>query len=163
MDRIECDYVAECISITSNYQDYTAVNYHWKLLFNIFSEKKKRKCLLRLISYFSPPPECDSPSGLKGKSIKRLRIIKELECRWSTPSIEIIPDQNQVVFAGDTMTLKCRAPSITNDKTARLDWLWNSNITADISELDLYGNPQNNFNDIKIENKHLDDSGIVAR
>ncbi|XP_058797797.1 adhesion G protein-coupled receptor A3 isoform X2 [Phymastichus coffea] len=108
-----------------------------------------------------PPPECDSPQSLKAKPVKKLRIFKEFECKWSTPSIEIVPDQNQVVFAGDTMTLKCRAPSITSDKSAKLSWLWNSNITSDIIDLGLYNNPQI-FSNVKIENRNLDDSGIVA-
>lgn len=94
--------------------------------------------------------------------MKRLRIFKEYECKWSTPSIEIVPDQNQVVFAGDTMNLKCRAPSITIDKSAKLSWMWNSNITADIVDLGLYNDPQV-FSNVKIENRNLEDSGIVAR
>ena len=95
--------------------------------------------------------------------VKKLRVLKEFECKWSTPAIELVPDQNQVVFAGDTITLKCRAPSITNDRFASLNWLWNSNITTDILDLGLYNKPQNNLTDVKIENKYLDDSGIVAR
>ncbi|XP_008207525.2 adhesion G protein-coupled receptor A3 isoform X1 [Nasonia vitripennis] len=110
----------------------------------------------------SPSPECDLPLNLKGKQVKKLKTLKEYECKWTTPAIEIVPDQHQVVFAGDTITLKCRAPSITNDKFARVNWLWNSNITTDVLDLGLYDNPQNSFSDVKIENRYLDDSGIVA-
>jgi hypothetical protein len=95
--------------------------------------------------------------------VKKLQIIKESECKWSVPTIEIMPEQNQLVFAGDTITLKCRAPSITSDRFARLNWLWNSNITNDILNIDLYDNPQNIFINVKIVNKYIDDSGIVAR
>lgn len=103
------------------------------------------------------------PLNFKGKQVKKLKTLKEFECKWATPAIEIVPDQNQVVFAGDTITLKCRAPSITNDRFARLNWLWNSNITADVLDVDLHDNPLSSFSDVKIENRYLDDSGIVAR
>ena len=100
---------------------------------------------------------------MKGKPVKKLKVLKETECSWFTPSIEILPDQHQVVFAGDTITLKCRAPSITNDRYARLSWLWHSNVTTDNIDLDLYNDPQSNFNDVLIENRYLEDSGIVSR
>lgn len=111
----------------------------------------------------SPSPKCESPFEMRGKFVKKLRIFREAECRQSMPAIEILPDQDQVVFAGDPITLKCQAPSITNDKHAKLNWLWNSNVTADILDLNMYNNVQNSFNDIAVENKHLDDSGIVSR
>ncbi|XP_011497262.1 PREDICTED: probable G-protein coupled receptor 125 [Ceratosolen solmsi marchali] len=110
----------------------------------------------------SPPPECYFPLSLKGKLVKKLQDIKASECKWSTPTIEIVPEQNQVVFAGDTITLKCHAPSITSDRFARLSWLWNSNITSDILDLDLYDNPQNIFINVEIKNKYIDNSGIIS-
>ncbi|KAJ8686264.1 hypothetical protein QAD02_022058 [Eretmocerus hayati] len=107
-------------------------------------------------------PECSTPEDLQGKLVKKLKILKEYECKLTTPSIEILPDQNQVVFAGDTMTIKCRAPSITNDKHAKLNWLWNSNVTADSIDVNYFGDAQKSFPAVRVENKFLEDSGIVA-
>ncbi|KAL7302319.1 hypothetical protein TKK_0004982 [Trichogramma kaykai] len=137
---------------------------------DVSSNPWKCDCNLFWFSYWiqnnsikiNPAPECDSPSNLKGKLVKKLKIIKEFECNWSTPSIEIVPDQNQVVFAGDAVSFKCRAPSITNDRYARLYWLWYSNITSDVVDLELYNDPRVKFNDILIENRYLDDSGMVS-
>jgi len=80
-----------------------------------------------------------------------------------SPAIEIRPVHNQVVFAGDSISLKCRAPSVTVDKSARLNWLWYPNVTAEIVDLSDYKNPQENLPNIRVENKDLTNNGIVDR
>ncbi|KAG5319021.1 AGRA3 protein, partial [Pseudoatta argentina] len=105
-------------------------------------------------------PKCSSPAFAKGQSLKKLRFWDELQCQWMSPAIEIRPIQNQVVFAGDSITLKCRAPSVTVDKNARLNWLWYPNASAEIVDLNSYRDPRNLPN-IKVDNRYLPDSGIV--
>ncbi|KAL6263919.1 hypothetical protein P5V15_004000 [Pogonomyrmex californicus] len=109
----------------------------------------------------NPLPKCASPSIAKGQPLKKLRFLEELQCQWISPTIEIRPVQNQVVFAGDSITLKCRAPSITIDKSARLNWLWYPNATADIVDLSAYKDPRKSLPNIKVDNRYLSDSGIV--
>ena len=94
--------------------------------------------------------------------MKKLKFWDELQCQWMSPAIEIRPIQNQVVFAGDSITLKCRAPSVTVDKSARLNWLWYPNASAEIVDLNSYRDPRNLPN-IKVDNRYLPDSGIVDR
>ncbi|XP_046488638.1 adhesion G protein-coupled receptor A3 isoform X1 [Neodiprion pinetum] len=108
----------------------------------------------------SPTPKCSSPDNLKGQPMKKLRVSEEIQCQLATPTIEMIPDQNQVVFAGDSIHLKCRAPGITEDKTAKLNWLWNPNATDIVDNIN-YTDPRTSLPNITIENRHLTDSGIV--
>lgn len=71
----------------------------------------------------SPPAKCALPANIKGQLIKKFRLLENFHCQWASPSIELRPIQNQVVFAGDSITLKCRAPSIIDDKNARLNFV----------------------------------------
>ncbi|XP_026827349.1 adhesion G protein-coupled receptor A3 isoform X2 [Ooceraea biroi] len=109
----------------------------------------------------NPPPKCASPALAEGQPVKKLRFSEELQCQWLSPAIEIRPVQNQVVFAGDSITLKCRAPSITTDKSARLNWLWYPNASAEIVDLSAYKDPRKSLPNIKVDNRYLSDSGIV--
>ncbi|XP_043685451.1 adhesion G protein-coupled receptor A3 isoform X2 [Vespula pensylvanica] len=109
----------------------------------------------------SPPAKCASPTNIKGQLIKKFRFLENFHCQWASPSVELRPIQNQIVFAGDSITLKCRAPSIIDDKNARLNWLWYPNTTTEIFDLDIYKDPQSSLPNIKIENRYLSDSGIV--
>ncbi|XP_011873777.1 PREDICTED: probable G-protein coupled receptor 125 isoform X2 [Vollenhovia emeryi] len=109
----------------------------------------------------NPTPKCVLPAFAKGQSLKKMRFMEELQCQWISPTIEIRPVQNQVVFAGDSITLKCRAPSITVDKTAKLSWLWYPNASAEVVDLNAYKDPRENLPNIKVDNRYLSDSGIV--
>ncbi|EFN65630.1 Probable G-protein coupled receptor 125 [Camponotus floridanus] len=109
----------------------------------------------------NPPPKCASPVLAKGQPVKKLKFLEELQCQLISPAIEIRPVQNQVVFAGDSITLKCRAPSITVDQSARLNWLWYPNASAEIVDLSAYKDPRKSLSNIKIDNRYLSDSGIV--
>ncbi|KAK0159144.1 hypothetical protein PV328_010066 [Microctonus aethiopoides] len=110
----------------------------------------------------SPVPTCDSPPNFHGQSLIDLRLSEEFQCEWTSPVIEIRPVQNQVVFAGDSITLKCSAPSITDDRSAKLYWLWNPSPIINTTDLQTtFTDPQNILSNIKIENRHLSDSGII--
>lgn len=115
------------------------------------------------MSYSSPPPECDSPSNLHGQQIKKLRMTEDLQCQWMMPAIEIRPGQDQVVFAGDSITLRCRAPGVTEDKNAKLSWLWYPNVTTEVLDVNAYKDPKDQFPSVKIENRDISSSGIVDR
>lgn len=92
--------------------------------------------------------------------MKKLRLSEEIQCQLTTPTIEMMPEQNQVVFAGDSLHMKCRAPGITGDKTAKLNWLWNPN-TTEIEDPESYTDPAVSLSNIKVERRNLTDSGIV--
>ncbi|XP_014474409.1 PREDICTED: adhesion G protein-coupled receptor A3 [Dinoponera quadriceps] len=109
----------------------------------------------------NPPPKCASPEYAEGQLLKKIKSMEELQCQWISPAIEIRPVQNQVVFAGDSITLKCRAPSITIDKSARLNWLWYPNASAEVMDLSAFKDPRTNLPNIRVDNRYLSDSGIV--
>ncbi|XP_066586020.1 adhesion G protein-coupled receptor A3 [Prorops nasuta] len=108
----------------------------------------------------SPPPMCASGFTTKGNTEKRLRL-DDFHCQWPAPLVEVYPSKNQVVFAGDSVTLKCRAPSVTEDRSAKLSWLWYPNTTAENVDMNWYSDPRKKLANIKIENRYLSDSGIV--
>ncbi|XP_076245480.1 remoulade [Calliopsis andreniformis] len=110
---------------------------------------------------FNPAPKCVSPLSVKGEFIKKLKYLENIQCQWLPPTIELRPLHNQVVFAGDSLTLKCRAPSIMKDKNAKLSWLWYPNTTTEIMDLNAFTDPQKRLSNIKIDNRYLADSGIV--
>ncbi|XP_034179885.2 remoulade isoform X2 [Osmia lignaria lignaria] len=109
----------------------------------------------------NPAPKCASPTNVKGQFIKKLRYSESFQCQWLSPTIELRPVHNQVVFVGDSITLKCRAPSITEDKNAKLSWLWYPNTTTEIMDLNEFTDPQKSLSNIKVDNRYLTDSGIV--
>ncbi|XP_015431913.1 PREDICTED: adhesion G protein-coupled receptor A3 [Dufourea novaeangliae] len=106
-------------------------------------------------------PKCASPTNVKGELMKKLRYSNNIQCQWLPPAIELQPVHNQVVFAGDSLTLKCRAPSVTEDKNAKLHWLWYPNATTNFMDLNAFSDPQKSLTNIKVDNRYLTDSGIV--
>ncbi|XP_050594181.1 adhesion G protein-coupled receptor A3 isoform X2 [Bombus affinis] len=109
----------------------------------------------------NPAPKCVSPVNIKGEFVKKLKYSENIQCQWLPPTIELRPVHNQVVFAGDSITLKCRAPSITEDRNARLSWLWYPNTTSETVDLNTFLDPQKSLSNIKVDNRYLADSGIV--
>lgn len=109
-----------------------------------------------------PIPKCDSPINLQGKYVTELDLSDDFQCQFNSPIIEIQPGQSQVVFEGDSITLKCSAPSITDDKSARLNWLWNSSLHLENIDEKYFIDPrEKNLSNIKVENRYLSDSGII--
>ncbi|XP_076677728.1 remoulade isoform X4 [Andrena cerasifolii] len=110
----------------------------------------------------NPAPKCASPANVKDEFVKKLKYLETIQCQWLPPTIELRPVHNQVVFAGDSLTLKCRAPSIIKDRNAKLSWLWYPNTTAtEIINLDAFTDPEKRLSNIKVDNRYLADSGIV--
>ncbi|XP_015126373.1 adhesion G protein-coupled receptor A3 [Diachasma alloeum] len=114
----------------------------------------KNTSLFRLNS----TPMCDSPPSLHGQSLLDLRTSEELECQFNSPTLQINPDQNQVIFAGDSINLECSVPNIRDDRTARLDWTWNPSVFKDSGS---FINPQDILSNIKVENRYLSNSGVI--
>ncbi|XP_043260839.1 adhesion G protein-coupled receptor A3 [Colletes gigas] len=108
-----------------------------------------------------PAPKCASPANIKGEFVRKIRYSENIQCQWLPPTIELWPIHNQVVFVGDSLTLKCRAPSITEDRNAKLSWLWYPNTTNEVMDLNTFTDPQISLSNIKIDNRYLTDSGIV--
>jgi hypothetical protein len=70
-------------------------------------------------------------------------------------NIIIIFFADQVVFAGDSLKLRCRAPTagtMAGEKSiASVVWMWGSQDPAKI------------FEEIHVENRYVADSGLVER
>ncbi|KAF7997869.1 hypothetical protein HCN44_009267 [Aphidius gifuensis] len=111
----------------------------------------------------NPFPKCHSPQNFQGHYITELGLSADYSCQFTKPVVEIKPDQNQVVFEGDTITLKCSVPSIPNDPSANLNWLWDPtmNIDNNINNEKNLINPLEKFSNIKIENRRLSDNAII--
>ncbi|XP_057333218.1 adhesion G protein-coupled receptor A3 [Microplitis mediator] len=105
----------------------------------------------------NPVPTCNSPGNFHGKPIPDLKYSNDFQCDWISPTLEIFPSQNQVVFSGDSISLKCSAPSITDDRTAKLLWQW----TPSLLTLTPLADPVDTLSNIKVDNRYLADSGII--
>ncbi|XP_013102697.2 adhesion G protein-coupled receptor A3 [Stomoxys calcitrans] len=118
-----------------------------------------------------PPPRCES-EDFKGMFLKRLVIGVDLFCESPLqPLLEFIPKNNQVVFEGDELILKCRAPRVaigghreSEDLPTRAHvfWGWSDKIRSKNSTDDIiYHDPTKVLNDVHQESKHTTDSGIL--
>ncbi|CAD6204128.1 GSCOCG00009877001-RA-CDS [Cotesia congregata] len=105
----------------------------------------------------NPVPTCNSPGNVHGKQIPDLKYSNDFQCDWISPTLEISPSQNQVVFSGDSISLKCSAPSITDDRTAKLLWQW----TPSLLPLTPLADPVDTLSNVKVDNRYLADSGII--
>ncbi|XP_075159039.1 remoulade [Haematobia irritans] len=118
-----------------------------------------------------PPPKCES-EDFKGVPLRRLVVGVDLYCESPLqPLLEFIPKNNQVVFEGDELILKCRAPRVaigghreSEDLPTRAHvfWGWSDKIRSKNSTDDvIYHDPQKVLNDVHLESKHTTDSGIL--
>lgn len=136
-----------------------------------------------------PAPKCES-EDFKGIYLKKLTVGVDLYCESPLqPLLEFIPKNNQVlkiifnvernyiavafqvVFEGDELVLKCRAPRVaigghrdSEDLPTRAHVFWgwsdqirNKNSTDDV----VYHDPTKVLNDIYLESKHTTDSGLL--
>ncbi|XP_055371243.1 adhesion G protein-coupled receptor A3 [Condylostylus longicornis] len=119
-----------------------------------------------------PPPKCETPSPFKGIQLKKLQVGSDLHCESPLqPLLELKPDTDQLVFEGDELILRCRAPRVavgaakdSEDLPARshVFWGWSERIVDPNSTEDIhYLDPSIQFQSIKIEAKHLSDSGLL--
>lgn len=81
----------------------------------------------------------------------------DIHCKSSVNmvwTVQLHPFENQVVFEGDSLKLNCQAPSIseysgTSELVPHLEWTW------------LDSNPLHHFDGVVIENKFLQDHGLI--
>ncbi|XP_066991624.2 adhesion G protein-coupled receptor A3 [Anabrus simplex] len=106
----------------------------------------------------NPPPKCGSPAELRGQLLRKLHPDKDMICGM-TPflsgpmplSLELQPSHNQVVFEGDPLKLRCRAPGITDENSSSVKVIW------------LFGNQDASavFKEIHVENRYMAKNGLV--
>ncbi|XP_066141971.1 adhesion G protein-coupled receptor A3 isoform X1 [Euwallacea fornicatus] len=97
-------------------------------------------------------PKCSSI--FKGTPMRKLKVGVDIHCKSAShdnllPLLDLKPENNQVVFEGDSLKLQCKAPAI-NDATndSKLEWLW------------LDSHP--NFPDVSMVNDFLPNPGIIV-
>lgn len=104
-------------------------------------------------------PKCNEPPLFKNHLLRKLKIGDDIHCqspagRNGLPIIELKPNENQIVFEGDSLTLQCLAPSISDSyvepQRSKVEWLW------------LGLDPKQNFADVKIENHILPGAGRIS-
>ncbi|CAG9860489.1 unnamed protein product [Phyllotreta striolata] len=101
-------------------------------------------------------PKCASPSTFEGRSLRKLRVGDDIHCKSPAGNaglsyIELKPDESQVVFEGDSLTIQCHIPSISDsmeDTTIRWNWL----------QVDA----ESHFSDIRVENELLGSAGRIS-
>ncbi|CAD7091368.1 unnamed protein product [Hermetia illucens] len=119
-----------------------------------------------------PPPKCESPSDFKGSVLKKLKVGSDLHCESPLqPLLELHPDKDQLVFEGDELVLRCRAPRVavgaprdSEDLPAKAHvfWGWSDKIVDQNTSDDIYFlDPSVHFPSIQIDAKHLSDSGLL--
>lgn len=117
-------------------------------------------------------PKCETPIDFKGSPLKKLRVGSDLHCESPLqPLLELKPDADQLVFEGDEIVLRCRAPRVavgapkdSEDLPARAHvfWGWSEKIVQPNSTDDIvYKDPTKFFPAIQIDAKHLSDSGLL--
>ncbi|XP_055910342.1 adhesion G protein-coupled receptor A3 [Eupeodes corollae] len=117
-------------------------------------------------------PKCETPIDFKGVPLKKLRVGSDLHCdSHLQPLLELKPDADQLVFEGDEIVLRCRAPRVavgapkdSEDLPAKAHvfWGWSEKIVAPNSTDDIvYKDPTKYFPSIQIDAKHLSDSGLL--
>lgn len=118
------------------------------------------------------PPKCETPLDFKGSLLKKLRVGSDLHCESPLqPLLELKPDADQLVFEGDEIVLRCRAPRVavgapkdSEDLPARAHvfWGWSEKIVQPNSTDDIvYKDPTKYFPSIQIDARHLSDSGLL--
>ncbi|XP_069684373.1 adhesion G protein-coupled receptor A3 isoform X2 [Periplaneta americana] len=104
-------------------------------------------------------PKCGAPPPLRGQFVRKLRVGVDFHCNWTTSGpgfgtlLELKPAHSQVVFAGDSLKLRCRAPTagtMEGERSiANVRWKWGSQ------------DPSKVFNEIIVENRYIAGSGLV--
>uniref|UniRef100_A0A0K8V8M5 G-protein coupled receptor 124 n=1 Tax=Bactrocera latifrons TaxID=174628 RepID=A0A0K8V8M5_BACLA len=120
-----------------------------------------------------PSPKCESPVYFKDTFLKKLRVGVDLHCESPLQTfLELIPLKNQIVFEGDQLVLKCRAPRVAIEvaresedipsSRAHIFWGWSEKVRRFNSTDDIiYNDPEKVFTDVNISTKHISDSGIL--
>jgi G protein-coupled receptor 125 len=114
-----------------------------------------------------PVPKCGAPDIFKNTSVKKLRIGQDLHCTKALdPILELKPSLNQLIFEGDSLTLRCRSYNLRmkDDKKLADDkiyWGYSETIPEENLLQDIfYHNPQVKFPSVLIDSRSSD-SGIL--
>lgn len=119
-----------------------------------------------------PQPKCETPSPFKDVLLKKLKIGTDLHCESPLqPLLELKPNLDQLLFEGDSLRLRCRAPRVAvgapNDSEdlparAHIFWGWSNSILDPNSTEDIfYEDPLKAFPSIELDSRHLSDSGLL--
>ncbi|KAJ9596478.1 hypothetical protein L9F63_012517 [Diploptera punctata] len=105
-----------------------------------------RNVSVKLIS----SPKCAAPATLRGQPIRKLKAPTDFVCNNTAHTLlELKPAHSQVVFEGDSLRLRCRAPTVSSTLGASVVWMWGSEDAAKV------------FTQVQVENRYLEDSGLV--
>ncbi|XP_053950109.1 adhesion G protein-coupled receptor A3 isoform X1 [Anastrepha ludens] len=120
-----------------------------------------------------PSPKCESPVYFKGTFLKKLKVGVDLHCESPLQTLlELVPFRNQIIFEGDELVLKCRAPRVAigvpresediPSTRAHIFWGWSEKIRRSNSTEDIiFNDPEKVFSDVDVSTRHLSDSGIL--
>lgn len=117
-------------------------------------------------------PKCETPAEFKDQPVKKLKIGTDFHCESPLqPLLELKPDTDQLVYEGDSLTLRCRAPRVavgaprdSEDLPVRAHVLWgwsNTIVDPTVWQNITYLEPSIHFPTIRIDDKHLSDSGFL--
>ncbi|XP_065094069.1 adhesion G protein-coupled receptor A3 [Ochlerotatus camptorhynchus] len=119
-----------------------------------------------------PAPKCGTP--FKNMLLKKLRVGVDLHCASAgeTPILQLIPGVDQVLFQGDPLRLRCRAPRLAVGSVrdsedihirSHIFWGWSSTkITTEETLQDIvFYDPLKLFPSSTISTRPLSDSGIL--
>uniref|UniRef100_A0A336MNL9 CSON014661 protein n=1 Tax=Culicoides sonorensis TaxID=179676 RepID=A0A336MNL9_CULSO len=119
-------------------------------------------------------PKCSSPMAFKDQFLSKLKIGEHLHCESPLEkTVQLIPDTPQLIFEGDSLTLRCRAPIIAasdhiksedlhSSKHIPVYWGWSDRIISPDSVQDIeFHNPEMIFASVIIELGPSSDSGLI--
>ncbi|GAB0096751.1 adhesion G protein-coupled receptor A3 [Sergentomyia squamirostris] len=118
-------------------------------------------------------PKCESTGTFKGTPIKKLKIGQDLHCESQLQThLELMPDHDQVLFEGDALSIRCRAPRVAVGAKmdsedlppgAHVFWGWSEVILAPNSTENItFHEPVQQFStSIQITENQIADRGLL--
>ncbi|XP_019534117.2 adhesion G protein-coupled receptor A3 [Aedes albopictus] len=118
-----------------------------------------------------PAPKCGTP--FKNMLLKKLRVGVDLHCASAgeAPMLQLIPSVDQVLFQGDPLRLRCRAPRLAVGSVrdsedihirSHIFWGWSSTRTTEDPLQDIvFHEPLKLFPSSTISTRPLSDGGIL--
>ncbi|XP_062536365.1 adhesion G protein-coupled receptor A2 [Armigeres subalbatus] len=118
-----------------------------------------------------PAPKCGTP--FKNMLLKKLRVGVDLHCASAgeAPILQLIPGVDQLLFQGDPLRLRCRAPRLAVGSVrdsedihirSHIFWGWsNTKNTEDAFQDIVFHDPLKLFPTATISTRPLSDSGIL--
>ncbi|XP_055709737.1 adhesion G protein-coupled receptor A3 [Phlebotomus papatasi] len=118
-------------------------------------------------------PKCESTGTFKGTPIKKLKIGTDLHCESQLQThLELMPDRDQILFEGDALSIRCRAPRVAVGAKmdsedlppgAHVFWGWSDVIlTPNSTENITFHEPIQQFStSIQITENQIADRGLL--